>query len=136
MRASQAARALRLLVCASACAGLSRGVPSGKIISGPFTLWNTSDSHCERDGSPIDLPDTPARAFLDSAGRTVLVAGNTAARFSYGPSVLNTTRSCAVLFNKTNSPDPALYASNEFIHSTFFFTTARWWRSCTTNFQA
>ena len=82
-----------------------------------FLLWNTTVSPV----GCVEVPDTPARAFLDSTGSTVLVAGNTAARFSHGPSVLNTTRTCAILFNKTNSPDPSLYASNEFIHSTWSF---------------
>ena len=81
-----------------------------------FLLLNTTtNTRC------VDVPDTPARAFLGSDGQTVLVCGNTAARFSHGPNLLNTTRDCTILFNKTNSPDPALYATDEFIHSTFSF---------------
>ena len=93
--------------CAITCTNTSRA----------FLLWNTTES----PRGCVEVPDTPARAFLDSAGGTVLVAGNTAARFSYGPSVLNTTRSCTILLNKTNSPDPSRYASSEFIHSTYSF---------------
>ena len=82
-----------------------------------FVMWNTSTPQMQC----VEVPDTPTRAFLDFEGNTVLVAGNTAARFSYGPNLLNTTRSCTILLNATKSPDPQVYASNEFIHSTYSF---------------
>ena len=91
------------------------------ITSAPFTLWNTSDSHCERDGSPIDLPDTPARAYTDSEGRTVIVTVDSTSRLSAGPSLLNTTRDCKIVWNSTLSPNPALYSSDEFLDATWSF---------------
>ena len=51
-------------------AAAARRAPSAAAASQPFVLWNTSVSNCQRDGSPIDLPDTPARAFVGAGGRT------------------------------------------------------------------
>jgi hypothetical protein len=101
-------------------AGLTRSM-KGMIVSQPFTLWNTSDSHCERDGSPIDLPDTPARAFVGAGSRTFVVAVDSTSRLSSGTTLLNTSRDCAIVWNSTLSPDPSVYASNEFLDATFAF---------------
>ena len=107
---------------AALCACNARSAPTASVISAPFTLWNTSLSHCERDGSPIDLPDTPARAFVGvPGGQTTIVAVDSTSRLSAGPSLLNTTRNCAIVLNSTFSPDPALYASDEFLDATWSF---------------
>lgn len=96
-------------------------VPSATITSQPFTLWNTTLSHCEKDGTPIDLPDTPARAFKGAGGHTYVVAVDSTSRLSVGPSVLNTTRDCSIVWNSTLSPNPAVYASDEFLDATWAF---------------
>lgn len=97
-------------------------LPSPTITSLPFTLWNTTNSHCEKnDGSPIDLPDTPARAFIDESGSTVIVTVDTTGRLSRGSSLLNTTRNCTIVNNATSNPNPAMYESNEFLDATWSF---------------
>ena len=113
-----------MLLLAAALSVLARGVqgaPTAAVISAPFVLWNTSVSHCERDGSPIDLPDTPARAFVGAGGRTVVVAVDSTSRLSAGPSLLATSRDCAIVWNSTLSADPATYASDEFLDATWSF---------------
>ena len=89
--------------------------------SAPIVLWNTTASHCERGGGPIDLPDTPARAFLDADNSTVLVTVDTVARLSRGPSLFATTRDCTIVHNMTGDANPAHYAGNEFLDATFSF---------------
>ena len=110
-----------LLTLLQLCPVLLSRAATVEITSQPFTLWDTLSSHCEKDGSPIDLPDTPARAFLDSAGRTVVVSVDSTSRLSLGPSLLSTTRDCTIVLNSTLSPNPALYASDEFIDATWSF---------------
>ena len=73
---------------------------------------------------PVDLPDTPARAFLDDSGATVLVAVDSTSRLSRGPSLFSLTRDCAIVLNSTLSPDPALYATDDgFLDATHSFGT-------------
>lgn len=82
--------------------------------SDPFVIWNTLNSSCEKQYGPIDLPDTPARAFVDeSTGETVLVAVDSASRLSRGPDLFRTTRNCTIVFNSTLSPDPSVYATDD-----------------------
>jgi len=92
-------------------------------VGGTFVLWNTQNSSCEKSrGGPIDLPDTPARAFLDARGETVLVTVDSTSRLSRGSSLLNTTRDCAIVLNSTLSDDPALYATDDgFLDATHSF---------------
>ena len=87
-----------------------------------FTVWDTRNSSCEKKFGPIDLPDTPARAFLDAGGATVLVTVDSTSRLSFGPSLLNTTRDCTIVLNSTLSPDPSRYATDDgFIDATHSF---------------
>ena len=97
-----AASAARLLLAGQA-------TPVGPV----FTLWNTLNSSCEKKFGPIDLPDTPTRAFLDDRGATVLVSVDSTSRLSFGPSLLNTTRDCDIVVNSTLSDDPSIYATDD-----------------------
>lgn len=96
-----------------ACLSAASAAPSATPTSGVFTIWSTLNSSCEKQYGPIDLPDTPARAYVDNLGRTVLVAVDSTSRLSYGPSLLNTTRNCTIVWNSTSSPDPSVYATND-----------------------
>ena len=78
-----------------------------------FVVWNTLNSSCEKRFGPIDLPDTPTRAFLDDRGETVLVSVDSTSRLSRGPSLLNTTRDCSIVVNSSLSPDPSVYATDD-----------------------
>ena len=93
--------------------------PSGP----PFTIWDTLTSACEKKFGPLDLPDTPLRAFVDlSTQETVLVTVDSTSRLSRGPGPLNTTRDCAIVWNSTKSPMPSTYATNDgFLDATWSF---------------
>jgi hypothetical protein len=99
----------------AAAASAARPLLAGQATPvGPvFTLWNTLNSSCEKKFGPIDLPDTPTRAFLDERGATVLVSVDSTSRLSFGPSLLNTTRDCAIVVNSTLSDDPSVYATDD-----------------------
>lgn len=97
--------------------------PSASPLGPPFAIWNTLNSSCEKRFGPIDLPDTPARAFLDDAGQTVLVAVDSTSRLSRGPNLFSLTRDCTIVLNSTLSPDPALYATDDgFLDATYSFS--------------
>ena len=108
---ARAAHAAAARAAASAARPLLAGqaTPVGPV----FTLWNTLNSSCEKKFGPIDLPDTPTRAFLDERGATVLVSVDSTSRLSVGPSLLNTTRDCAIVVNSTLSDDPSVYATDD-----------------------
>ena len=104
------------------CIGVGAGAPSATPINDVFILWDTRASACEKKFGPIDLPDTPARAFLDETGATVLVAVDSTSRLSRGPTLFNTTRDCTIVLNSTLSPDPSMYATDDgFLDATFSF---------------
>lgn len=106
--------------CAAACAAAA--APTAVNTSGVFTIWTTLNSSCEKRDGIVDLPDTPARGFVDDLGRTVLVAVDSTSRLSFGPSILNTTRDCRIVWNSTASPDPSLYSTNDgFLDATHSF---------------
>jgi hypothetical protein len=96
--------------------------------SSPFTVWDSLNSECAKripggkPGKPaIDLPDTPVNAFSDDGGTVHLVSADTTSRISTGSSLLRTTRNCSIVMNSTLSPDPALYATDEFLDGTWAF---------------
>ena len=75
----------------------------------------------------MDVPDIPARAFLVDSGRfdthyaIRMNVGAIGYHEMHGPSLLNQTRSCKIAWNATLSPDPSMFATNEFIDSTVRF---------------
>jgi hypothetical protein len=112
----------RALALAALAARAALAAPTATPVGEPFTLWDTRASACEKRFGPIDLPDTPARAFLDDTGATVLVTVDSTSRLSRGPSLLATTRDCAIVLNSTLSPDPARYATDDgFLDATHSF---------------
>lgn len=109
-------------VLAAAAAVCAAAVPTATPVNEPFVIWNTLSSSCEKQFGPIDLPDTPARAFLDETGATVLVTVDSTSRLSRGPTLLSTTRDCAIVLNSTLSPDPSQYSTDDgFIDATHSF---------------
>jgi hypothetical protein len=69
----------------------------------------------------IDVPDIPARAFVDDKGVTKMIVGDTYYHHMSGPSILNQTRECAYAFNQTADPDPSHFAGDEFLDSSIAF---------------
>ena len=120
--AASAATVIMSVLVAAALLSACAAAPSAITTGSPFVLWDTRNSSCEKQFGPIDLPDTPARAFLDESGATVLVTVDSTSRLSRGPTLLNTTRDCAIVLNSTSNPDPSVYATNDgFLDATFSF---------------
>mmetsp|Transcript_29291 Transcript_29291/g.44971 ORF Transcript_29291/g.44971 Transcript_29291/m.44971 type:complete len:460 (+) Transcript_29291:148-1527(+) len=87
----------------------------------PFVIWDTQDTKCNDYHKPLDLPDVPARAFVDNRNVTHLITADTTSWISYGPSILDVTRNCTIAYNATFDPQPEKYAADEFIDATYSF---------------
>jgi hypothetical protein len=86
----------------------------------PIPVWSSTDSW--KKCHLIDVPDTPARAFVGRNTTTIqLVCGAIGYHDMHGLSVFNQTRSCKVAWNATLDPDPSMFAGNEFLDSPFRF---------------
>ena len=98
----------------SLAAGLSI-LPSGP----PISVWGSTDA-LHKCGVN-DVPDIPARAFVDGDGLTHMIVGSTDFHWMTGPSVFNQTRNCTAAWNSTQNPDPGMFASAEWLDSPFVF---------------
>lgn len=85
----------------------------------PIDVWSAVDT-LHKCGK-IDVPDVPARAFVDSSGTTRMIVGATQYHHMSGPSLFKQTRECAIAFNETGDPDPAHFAGDEFLDSPVAF---------------
>jgi hypothetical protein len=89
-------------------------------VGDPVTVWAAVDflHQC----GYVDVPDIPARVYVDDVNTTHMVVGSTAFHHMTGPSPLNVSRSCAIAYNETKDPDPAMFAGDEFLDSTVAFS--------------
>ena len=85
----------------------------------PAVVWAAVDT-LHKCGF-IDVPDIPARFFVDNTGLTHAVCGSTTFRRMDGPSLLNLTRNCTAAWNETANPDPSQFDGDEFLDSTHAF---------------
>jgi hypothetical protein len=74
-------------------------------------VFNWAQDRCDND----DIPDLPARAFRDQAGRVQLISGNLVNRRFLGPSLNQVAHQCAVLMASDENPDPAAFNDSEWI---------------------
>jgi hypothetical protein len=89
-------------------------------IGEPIIVWSSVDTY--HQCKLIDVPDIPARVFLDPTRNvTHMIEGSTTFRHMNGPSVWNPSRSCKTSWNMTGAPLPSLYAGNEFLDSPIIF---------------
>ncbi len=88
------------------------GVETGRIDK----VFDWSGHKCEEG----DLPDAPARAFVDNEGNVQLIATHLDARREIGPNLNKTTHSCDVIFRSDHDPEPRKYNDNEWL--TAFYT--------------
>jgi len=125
MTPSTLAAALALLAfaassfAAAAAAAAAPMVVNITATGDPVVVWAAVDT-LHRCGF-VDVPDIPARAFVDAAGRTHVVCGSTTFRRMDGDSFLNVTRNCTAAFNETADPRPWMFAGDEFLDSTWAF---------------
>ena len=85
----------------------------------PVSVWGSIDA-LHKCGVN-DVPDIPARVFVDGVGTTHMIVGSTAFHWMTGPSVFNQTRNCTAAWNSTQDPDPSMFSSAEWLDSPFVF---------------
>lgn len=81
----------------------------------PEVVFDWSRDACE----PEDIPDAPARAFRDAAGRVTMVASHYRARGFIGPSLDEAAHDCRVIFASDEDPDPARFDDREWLYSPY-----------------
>jgi hypothetical protein len=85
----------------------------------PLSVWGSIDS-LHKCGVN-DVPDIPARAFVDNNGLTHMIIGSTSFHWMTGPTVYNQTRNCTPAWNSTENPDPSMFSSAEWLDSPHVF---------------
>ena len=90
-----------------------------KVTGDPINVWASVDT-LHKCGI-IDVPDIPARVYVDKDDVTHMIEGSTQFHRMTGPSPLNVTRECKISWNMTGDPNPAMFAGDEFLDSTFSF---------------
>ena len=81
------------------------------------TVFDWSTQKCE----DLNIPDSPARAFRDSANQVHLTLSHYVNRQMTGSSLNSLTVSCNVTMSSHLTPDPSAYDDHEWIHSPFTF---------------
>jgi hypothetical protein len=85
-------------------------------IAGPEqTVFDWSRDSC----APRDIPDTPARAFRDDAGRVQLIASHYVNRREVGPDLDRLRHRCGVIMHSGFDPRPENYDDREWIASPY-----------------
>jgi hypothetical protein len=103
-------------------------LPSIEIIGDPVPVWSAEDTW--KKCHLIDVPDTPARAFIGMKNTNnrftptietniQMICGAVGYHEMHGPSLFNQTQSCRVAWNATKDPDPLQFAGNEFLDAPF-----------------
>ena len=90
-------------------------VPTGP----PQSVWGSIDA-LHKCGVN-DVPDIPARTFIDGDGLVHMIVGSTTFHWMTGPSIFNQTRNCTVAWNETGDSNPALFAAAEWLDSPHVF---------------
>jgi len=74
------------------------------VFEGPrVAVFDTARDSCEL----IDIPDAPARAFVDYQGTVHLVSSHYVMRASLGPALESVKHNCEVAYNSHHDPNPA-----------------------------
>jgi hypothetical protein len=99
-----------VLTCAQAAGAYTFGstvAPTGA----EQTVYDWSTMACE----PLDIPDTPARAFRDSSGHVQLLGTHFINRRMIGPSLDDLRHDCRVVMNSERDSDPSHYQDREWL---------------------
>jgi hypothetical protein len=78
-------------------------------------VFDWSTSHCE----DIDVPDNPARAFVDSSGNIQLLSTDYKGYRNIGSTFNNLTHSCNSIMNSHYSSDPSTFNNYEWISAPY-----------------
>jgi hypothetical protein len=85
-------------------------------VAGPqTTVFDWSRDACD----DVDIPDAPARAFRDAAGRVVLMASHFVSRRAIGPDLGHLTHQCKISMNSDYSSLPQDYDDKSWLASTY-----------------
>jgi hypothetical protein len=83
-------------------------------LEGPrVAVFDTRKDSCEL----IDIPDAPARAFVDYQGTVHLVSSHYKMRASIGPTLQSVKHDCRVAYNSHHDPNPADFDDNTWLDS-------------------
>jgi hypothetical protein len=94
--------------------------PTVTIAGPPQVVWAAVDTY--HKCKIIDVPDIPLRAFFEQPNGPIhAVVGSTNYHRMAGNSLTNLTRECAVAWNETGDPNPAMFSGDEFLDSTYAF---------------
>ena len=89
---------------------------NGFEISGPDeVVYDWTTDRCE----DLDIPDFPARAFVDSSGQAQLIASHNHPRRFLGPNLNNLTHNCDIVMTSHHDADPAMFNDEEWIGATY-----------------
>ncbi len=99
---------------APAAAQEPSGIPQvqGALVGPRVTVFDTKNQ-CEL----IDIPDAPARAFVDSQGAVHLVSSHYVMRASIGPTLETVKHNCEVAYRSHHDPNPADFDDNTWLDS-------------------
>lgn len=81
----------------------------------PTLLFDWSAERC----GTWDIPDTPARFWRDPAGNVHMISGSEENRSSTGPSLVQLTRKCEIIYSGSRKADPSLRDDRVWIASIF-----------------
>jgi hypothetical protein len=95
------------------------------------TVFDWSTMACE----PLDIPDTPARAFRDSSGRVQLIASHFVVRRMIGPSLLDLRHDCRVVMRSHFDANPAAFEDREWIRAPYTENGRKVYALLTNEFQ-
>jgi hypothetical protein len=110
---------LTLALIAASSQGAAAQPPSGiAIVQGALAgsrtaVFDTRKDSCEL----IDIPDAPARAFVDYQGTVHLVASHYKMRASLGPTLATVRHNCEVAYNSHHNADPAAFDDSTWLDS-------------------
>ncbi|MFC1679938.1 Ig-like domain-containing protein, partial [Elusimicrobiota bacterium] len=90
-------------------------IPRVEIIGEPETVFDWSEEACEK----YDLPDAPARAFRDAAGKVNLLATHINGRRMVGDSLDTVRKECPVVMASRKDPDFDTCAYHEWVTSPY-----------------
>lgn len=89
---------------------------NGFEISGPpEVVFDWTTDRCD----DLDIPDLPARAFVDKDGQVQLISSHYDVRRSIGPDLDNLVHDCMVVMTSHRDPDPANFNDSEWIGATY-----------------
>jgi hypothetical protein len=89
--------------------------PSVTAVGPEQTVFKWSTDACE----PLDIPDTPARAFRDASGRVQMLASHYVTRRMVGPTLDSVQHQCTILLDSTFNPDPAAFEDKNWLASPY-----------------